>query len=129
MRNLLICIILIAGTCLLWISCSKTSADQLTGNSNLCDTTTVGYTKDILPILQDFCYTCHSTANKAFSSGIDLEGKDSGYLEVSGWAMGGYLVGNVTHAPGYVGMPYGKPKLDDCDLNKIIAWVNRNYPH
>jgi hypothetical protein len=21
-------------------------------------------------------------------------------------------------------MPYGSPKLDDCDINKIISWVN-----
>jgi hypothetical protein len=129
MRNLLICTIVIAGASLLWLGCSKTSADQLTGNTNPCDTTTVGYTKDILPILQQFCYSCHSNANKAFSDGIDLENSDSGYQAVSGWAMAGYLVGNVTHASGYVGMPYGKPKLDDCEINKIIAWVNRQYPH
>jgi hypothetical protein len=125
----MICMMAIAGACVLWTGCSKTSADRLTGNNNPCDTTIVGYTKDILPILQQFCYSCHGNGNTAFSDGINLEGSDSGYMEVSGWAKGGFVVGNVTYAPGYIGMPYGKPRLDDCEVNKIIAWVNRQFPH
>jgi hypothetical protein len=31
----------------------------------------------------------------------------------------------VTHAPGFVGMPYGLPKLPDCEVNTIVAWVHQ----
>jgi mono/diheme cytochrome c family protein len=120
--------IIVAAAFFMWTGCSKTSADKLAGG-NSCDTTAVGYVRDILPIMQQFCFSCHGNGHTSFSNGIGLEGSDSGYSEVSGWAMGGYVVGNVTYAHGYIGMPYGKPKLDDCEINKIIAWVNQQYPH
>jgi hypothetical protein len=129
MRIIWIGTIAVAGMLLLFAGCSKTSVDKLTGVTNPCDTTTVGYTKDIFPILQQFCYSCHGNGNTVFSDGVNLEGTDSGYMEVSNWANGGYVVGNVTYSPGYNGMPYGKPKLSDCEIDKIIAWVNRKYPH
>jgi mono/diheme cytochrome c family protein len=109
--------------------CSKASADKLTGGG-ACDTSAVSYVRDILPIMQQYCYSCHGNGNTAFSApGVNLQGVDSGYSELSGWGSTGYLVGNVTHASGYVGMPYGKPKLDDCEIDQIIAWVDQHYPH
>jgi hypothetical protein len=40
------------------------------------------------------------------------------------YADNGDLIGNITHAPGHVPMPYGLPKLPDCEINKFIDWVN-----
>ncbi|MDP4148555.1 MAG: hypothetical protein Q8927_04780 [Bacteroidota bacterium] len=127
MRFLLISILVIAGFALVFLGCSKTSADRLSGYTP-CDTTAVSYTRDILPIIQQYCYPCHGNGRGAFGAGINLESKDTGYDEMQGWGMNGYLIGNVTHASGYIGMPYGKPMLDSCEINKIIAWVNQNYP-
>jgi hypothetical protein len=127
MRVILTGAIIITGFVLVFISCSKTSADRLAGYSP-CDTTSVGYTRDILPILRQFCYPCHGNGNGSFGAEVNLEGIDTGYLEVQGFGMNGLLVGNVTHAPGYIGMPYGKPMLDSCEINKIVAWVNQNEP-
>jgi len=104
--------------------CSKTSADKLVAGGNTCDTTHVGYAKDILPIVQQFCYPCHGSRDTAFSGGLNLEGYDA----LKGWADAGYVVGTVTHASGYNGMPYGKPKLDDCEINMFVAWVNQKEP-
>jgi hypothetical protein len=121
--------IAIGGMLLVSGGCSKKNVEDLIGGANPCDTTSVGYAKDILPILQQFCFPCHGNNITAFGDGVNLQGTDSGYSEVKGWAQGGYVVGNVTYSPGYIGMPYGKPKLDDCEINMIIAWVNQSYPH
>src|SRR5580692_3284983 len=109
---------------LLLAGCSKTSADKLTAGANTCDTTHVGYAKDILPIVQQFCYPCHGTGNTSFGDQVSLVGYDA----LQGWAQAGYIVGNVTHAAGYEGMPYGKPKLDVCAINMFIAWVKQGEP-
>jgi hypothetical protein len=104
------------------ISCSKASEDLLQPASAItCDTSSVKYSTDIVQILQNNCYECHGTSSNGGSSGIVLEG----YTNLKKWADNGFLVGNVTHAPGYVGMPYGRPKLPDCEVNTIVAWVNQ----
>jgi mono/diheme cytochrome c family protein len=97
-------------------------SNQPTGpGSNFCDTTSVTYTNNVLPILQDYCFSCHGNGNTAFSNGVNLDGYDN----VKGWAQLEYLVGDIRHDKGYTGMPYGKPKLSDCEINTIVAWVNQ----
>lgn len=127
MRKILIGIMVLIFAIRLFSGCSKASVDQLTGGANPCDTTHVSYATDIVPILQQFCWPCHSNNNMAFGDLVNLQGNDSGYSEVMGWAEGGFVVGNVTYAPGYIGMPYGKPRLDSCEVNKIVAWVHQGY--
>ncbi len=103
-------------------SCSKESEDRLTANNPVtCDTTNVSLSMQVLPILQNNCYSCHGKGNTAGSGGIDL----STYSALKTYANSGYLVGNVTHAPGYVGMPYGLPMLPSCEVNTIVAWVHQ----
>jgi hypothetical protein len=105
-------------------SCTKGSEDKLGGASTTtCDTVNMKYTEDVVPILVANCYSCHGTGSTAGSGGILLEG----YSNLEQWAANGYLVGNVTHAPGYVGMPYGLPALPSCEVNTIVDWVNNGY--
>jgi hypothetical protein len=103
--------------------CSKQSEDVLEAKNNAggCDTTSVKYSSDIVPILQGNCYECHGNGTSAGSGGILLQG----YSNLTPWASNGFLVGCVTRAPGYVPMPYLRPRLPDCDLNKILAWVHQ----
>ena len=105
---------------LLVVSCSKSSEDQLAPKST-CDTVGVKYNTIIISILQTNCYSCHGVGNTGGSGGILLEG----YTNLKKWADNGYLQGNITHAPGFVAMPYGKPKMSDCEINKIIAWIHQ----
>ena len=100
--------------------CSKQSADKLTGGA-ICDTNNISYSKQIVSILQDNCYSCHGHNSTVGSGGVDL----SSYDAVSAYAADGFLVGNVTHAPGFNPMPYGGPMLPTCEINTIIAWVNQ----
>jgi hypothetical protein len=103
--------------------CSKQSEDVLSAKSGAgsCDTANVRYAADIVPILQINCYECHGNGTSSGSGGILLQG----YANLLLWANKGYLVGCVSHAPGFVAMPYLQPKLPDCEINKIIAWVNQ----
>ncbi len=116
-------LILAAASCLLLAACAKDSEDRLAAEHGgvICDTTSVRYSADIVPILQENCYSCHGQNNSYGSGGVILEGHDS----LTVWAKRGYLRGVVTHAAGFVAMPYGKPTLPDCEMNKIIAWIDQ----
>ncbi len=103
-------------------ACSKTSEDLLKPQTPVaCDTTNMQYVRDVLPILQSNCYSCHGSGSTGGSGGISLDG----YNNLKIWTDNGVLVGNITHAQGFVPMPYNGDKLPDCEINKIIAWVNR----
>jgi hypothetical protein len=104
---------------LCWLAgCSKESADKLAGTTT-CDTTAVSYSKQILPILQDNCYTCHSGSNPF--SGIDLS--NFGVLQTH--VHNGDLKSAVTHDGRVTPMPYGLPQLPSCEVNTIVAWVDQ----
>ena len=118
--KLLLVTLMISGAVLYLAGCSKESEDKLAG-ATTCDTTAVSYSLQVVPILQNNCYTCHGTGNTAGSGGIDL----SSYTKLKVYADNGYLVGNVTHASGYIPMPYGLPMLPACEVNTISAWVHQ----
>jgi hypothetical protein len=103
--------------------CTKQSEDKLSKRPGAgdCDTTSVKYATDIVPILQSNCYECHGNGSSTGSGGILLEG----YSNLAPWAADGYLAGCITHAPGYIGMPYQEPELPDCELNTIVAWIHQ----
>jgi mono/diheme cytochrome c family protein len=103
-------------------ACTKGSQDVLSGGAK-CDTVGMTYTADVVPILQNNCYSCHGTGNTAGSGGVLLEG----YANLKPYAVNGQLVGNISHAAGYNAMPYGLPKLPDCEINTIVDWVNNGY--
>ena len=115
----------------IFTACSKTSEDKLAATTPVntpvttCDTVGMKYSSNIVPILQANCYSCHGNGSTGGSGGISLDG----YANLKKWADNGYLVGNITHASGYVAMPLGGGKLSDCDINKIIAWIHQGEPN
>ncbi len=107
---------------ILMISCSKTSEDKLTTtNGQTCDTAGMKYGSNVIPVLQANCYSCHSNGNTDGSGGIRLDT----YADLKKYADNGFLAGNISHASGFIGMPYGLSKMDDCNINTIIDWINR----
>jgi hypothetical protein len=119
-RKFLLVALAISSFVLYLAGCSKASEDKLAGNTT-CDTTAVSYSLQIVPILQSICYNCHGNGSTAGSGGIDL----STYAHLKVYALNGYLVGNVSHSPGYNAMPYGLPMLPACEVNTIAAWVHQ----
>ena len=87
-----------------------------------CDTTTIGYTEDILPIVNANCIPCHIESN-AFG-GVVLVTLDGARAD----ANNGLLLKAVTHDPDVVPMPKGGGMLGDCDINKIRRWINLGTP-
>ena|ERR1700676_5236010 len=106
-------------------SCTSVKKDQLI--LTRCDTANISYANDIVPILRNNCYTCHSEQNKVESGGLILEG----HGPLAFWAAGGtnsILVGVISHKQGFIPMPYLEPKMDSCSINKIVAWVIAGTP-
>ena len=102
------------------LSCKKSSIDVLAGAA-ICDTSAVSYKNDVVPILQEYCYNCHGAHVSAAGGGIILEG----ITNLTNYANNNQLAGDISATPGYTAMPYGKPKLPSCQLNKILAWINQ----
>jgi len=110
-------------------ACSKSNEEEErtappNNGGGTCNTTNMSFSKDIVPILQSSCYSCHSNANQSVS-GISLEG----YSNVKVQVDNGSLVGAITHASGFTPMPQGGAKLSDCTINKIKSWVNSGAPN
>lgn len=124
---------------LIWTTNSCKTANEV--ELYPCDTTDISYQNDILPIIETKCYKCHSDANAplfAKNAGgfpVELEG----YAKLSPWATsspGGsstsYLLGNIKHDlsdPEFSPMPKGDPKLPQCEIDKIEAWINKGVPN
>lgn len=87
------------------------------------DTSHVHYTPDMTSIFTAYgCFGCHT--GPAPEGGISL----NGYAAVKQLVDNGRLVGAVTHAAGFVPMPHSAPKMDECDINMIKAWVAAGAP-
>lgn len=98
-----------------WIREGATNRDC--SNDTPCNTTDVSYTTTIAPLISTWCIGCHGTIDP--SAGIDLTNRSV----VEAQARSGALLGTVTHTTGFAKMPPSGPKLDDCSIAQIKAWV------
>jgi mono/diheme cytochrome c family protein len=98
-----------------WIREGATNRDC--ANETPCNTKDVTYTSTIAPILSSWCVGCH--AGSGASAGIDLTNRSV----VEAQARSGALIGTVTHTTGFAKMPPSGPKLDDCSIAQVKAWV------
>ncbi len=105
-------------------SCTSVSKEELIPPG--CDTVGMTYQADVVPILQNHCYTCHSAVNpfqrwslwKVISICIRIRLT----LREEEHAL---WLGNISHLPGYNPMPFGESMLDTCLIHQIVDWVNR----
>ena len=106
------------------IACSKSNTKTTTPPVNTtCDTANMKYVADIVPILKANCYECHGNGNSM--GGIVLDD----YNNLKSHAVSGELKGAITHASGYVGMPYLRTQLDTCTIHKILDWIAQGEPN
>ena len=87
-----------------------------------CDTVDMSYEMDIVPILSENCYECHSQAVN--TANITLEG----YQNVMEYVNDGRLLGAIKHLPGFSPMPKNAPKLVECNIEKIETWIESGAP-
>jgi hypothetical protein len=128
-KNMLIRILLCFVTIILiFSSCKKENEETLInkqGGPAACDTSNIQYTNNVVAILINNCYECHNRSNGINEAGVNL----GIYANVKSLVDNGFIIGVITHAPGYPPMPDGRPKLSDCDINKIKAWINTGAPN
>jgi hypothetical protein len=99
------------------VGCYYDSEEDLYGTSN-CITTNPSFANDIQPIINLSCAApCHFPAS-SLGGGISLDSYNSVLIQ----AKNGSLVGSIKHE-GFSAMPKDQPKLDDCKIAKIDAWV------
>ncbi len=104
-------------------SCYYDKADLLYPQSASCDTlSAISYSQKVVPLLQQYCYNCHSGGNP--SGGIAM----GTYATDKAIAVNGKLYGTITYASGYSPMPEGTGRLSDCQIATIKKWIDANSP-
>lgn len=107
----------------LWSSCYYDNEEELYPDSQTCDTSNAKYSTVVKPILDLRCTGCHSGAGA--SAGIDL----STHANVASYAANGSLVGVMEHLSGFSPMPKSAPKMPECEIKKVKAWVGKGAPN
>lgn len=113
-KHLILCIFFIL-VILSVNSCTYNNEEDLYPNQN-CDTTVIGFKKDILPLIINKCSDCHG--EKSPKAGIRLDS----YETISVLAASPIFLKVINYESGYKGMPENG-KMSDCNINKITAWV------
>jgi len=86
-----------------------------------CDTTKFTFSAAIVPILSNYCYSCHSTASAASTGGGIILDTYNGVLIQ---AQNGKLIGDLQHAPGFNYMPLGGAQLSECKITQVSKWIS-----
>ncbi len=85
-----------------------------------CDTTKFTYSAAIVPILRNYCYSCHSTASASSSGGGTILDTYSGLLAQ---AQNGKLLSDLQHSSGSNFMPLGAEQLSSCKIRQVEKWI------
>lgn len=108
----------------IFISCYSDKEELLYPNGNTCDSiTSITYSKTVVPILQQYCYSCHGGSSP--SGGIAM----GTYATDKAIGGNGKLFGTVNHSSGYSPMPQGMPKLTVCQISTIKKWIDGGMPN
>lgn len=94
-----------------------TQGAQNNSCASACDTSDVRWSTVIEPLIAQNCRGCHQGTTA--QGGINLET----YAQVNALALNGTLLGVVRYEPGFVPMPYGSNRLNDCKVRQIELWV------
>jgi hypothetical protein len=105
--------------CFMISGCVWENEEELYPDSGVCDTTMVSFRDDIVPVLSNNCYVCHSNLNgPSFGGGLTFEDHDDVALYSE------RIIGAINHRDGFQPMPRNAGKLDPCPINLLEAWVN-----
>ena len=102
-------------------SCYYDKEELLYGITNgpCTDTsTTASYAQKVVPVFQQFCYTCHTGS---FPSGGIVMGT---YAADKAIGQNGTLYGSISHATGFSPMPKGMSKMTSCQIAAVKKWID-----
>ncbi|MFC1732388.1 hypothetical protein ACFL6I_18950 [candidate division KSB1 bacterium] len=83
-----------------------------------CDSINVTYSGTVWPIVQNYCFGCHSGTTPQGNVSLDS------YFTVAGAANDGSLYGAISHSPPYSFMPKNGQKLNNCNIAQIKKWID-----
>jgi len=106
------------------MGCYYDKAELVYPPATICDTTAVKYSTDVAGILAANCYACHSGSASA-SGGRKFDT----HATLLSFVNSGQLAKAITHSPGATPMPYNQPKMQACNINKILGWINDGAPN
>lgn len=89
--------------------------------NNTCDTTNVTYSGTIVPILNNSCLGCHSSA--ATGGSILL----TTYAQVV--ASAPRITGSIKQLPNFSAMPKNSSKISSCSISQWDIWVRNGMPN
>ncbi len=114
-------------------SCYNDKYDKLypTPTTTVCDTSTISFAHDIVPILTANCTinsSCHLGASS--TSGYDMS-TYAGIMDNSAYPTQDVLINDINGTPlsRRHAMPKDLPKIAACDINKLTKWVNAGTPN
>jgi hypothetical protein len=111
--------LIVAISALLLAHCTYKNEEELYGIPNGCDTTQVRYTTRIIPLLQNNCYACHSTASNV--AGLPFDS----YESLRPLALNGRLVASINSETNPMPTTGLMPL---CDRQVIESWVKAGAP-
>ena len=96
--------------------------------STVCDTVSVCYANDIVPIVSSKCSnpSCHAGVNAAAGIPLETYAGVKAYLD----ADKALFISSIIWDGNASNMPKGaSAKMSDCNINTIRAWINNGYPN
>jgi len=103
----------------LWIEMGA----QNTANCSSCDTVNFAYSTRIKKTIDNWCVNCHNANNAG--GGYDL----SSYSGTVTTIKSGRFLGSIKHEAGYISMPQGAGKIEQCEIDAIEKWIKNGYPN
>ena len=87
----------------------------------------VTYANVISPIFDAHCRECHNARDYPVKGGGNNFGD---YQAINSYFSPAKIVGCIRQEdPKFIPMPQGRPKLSDCDIQRIEAWVTAGKPN
>ncbi len=101
-------------------SCYKDKEEILYPSKDCSIQQNVSYKKDLVPILETRCYTCHNAANaKVKGANIILDS----YTKLSEAIDNNSLISSIKQDGNASAMPKNSNKLTECQISGFETWV------
>jgi hypothetical protein len=104
-------------------SCYYDNEETLYPNISVCDTSNITFSRSVLTMLSDNCFSCHSSQRApANGNNISLQS----YADVSSRATS--ISAAINHTAGVTPMPKNGGKLNLCLIRQFDLWMQKGSP-
>lgn len=90
---------------------------------NSCDSSKFSFSEIIQPLIFTNCKGCHNSGLS--NGGVRLDS----YEAIATVANDGRLFGTISHASGFIPMPFNGNKLPECNIDQVKKWIEAGSPN